>query len=162
MALIQLLQKRTRSLRITAAATVLLIFATGMSFALSPAEEDARAFSMEVAAPYIGKGFKLRAERWSGEISSGEKTPVKFQLFKGNEYWFWAGASDEKSIVKVNVYDSSGKSIAVERIKRKKGMGGVRVKPQKTGAYVVVITVSSRIAAAQGEKVGWALAYGYR
>ncbi|MGK0185413.1 MAG: hypothetical protein ACI9R3_001191 [Verrucomicrobiales bacterium] len=162
MALIQQLQKRTRLLRVTAAATILLIFATGMSFALSPAEEDARSFSMEVAAPYLSQGFKLRAERWSGEISSGEKTPVKFQLFKGNEYWFWTGASEEKSTVKVNVYDSSGKSIAVEKIKRKKGMGGVRVKPQKTGTYVVVVTISSRRAAAAREKIGWALAYGYR
>lgn len=141
---------------------MLLIFATGMSFALSPMEEDARSFSMEVAAPYLSKGFKLRAERWSGETPPGEKVPVKFQLFRGNEYWFWAGSSDENAAVKVNVYDSSGKSIAVEKIKRKKGMGGVRVLPQKTGTYVVVITVDSRHAEVHREKVGWALAYGYR
>jgi hypothetical protein len=148
---------RTRSLRITAAATILLIFATGMSFALTPEEQDARAFSMEAAAPYMGKGYKLRAERWSGEVSSGEKKAVKFQLFKGNEYWFWVGCSDENSTVKVNVYDADGNSVAVEKIKRVKGMGGVRVTPKKTGSYVAVITISSK-----NDKIGWALAYGYR
>ncbi|MCB1095209.1 MAG: hypothetical protein KDN22_06480 [Verrucomicrobiae bacterium] len=162
MALILKLKSRTRSLRLTAAAAILMVFATGMSYALSPEEQDARAFSMEVAAPYLKKGFKLRAERWSGEISSGEKTPVKFQLFKGNEYWFWAGSSDENSTVKVNVYDADGNSVAVEKIKRVKGMGGVRVTPKKTGAYVAVVTISSKSAASRGEKVGWALAYGYR
>ena len=130
--------------------------------ALSPEEEDARSFAMEVAAPYLGKGFKLRAERWSGEIKSGEKTPVKFQLFKGNQYWFWAGASDENAQVKVNVYDSKGKSIALKHIKRKKGMGGVHVQPSKTGTYVAVVTVNSRASKAAGRKVGWALAYGYK
>ena len=110
----------------------------------------------------IGQDPSLRAERWSGEIKSGEKTPVKFQLLKGNEYWFWAGASDENSQVKVNVYDSKGKSIAKQHIKRKKGMGGVRVQPSKTGTYVAVVTVVSRESKATGRKVGWALAYGYK
>ena len=157
MALIPESQNHTRSLRIVAVATILLIFATGMTFGLTPEEQDARAFSMEAAAPYMGKGYKLRAERWSGEVSSGEKTAVKFQLFKGNEYRFWAGSSDENSTLKVNVYDADGKSIAVEKIKRVKGMGGVRVTPKKTGTYVAVVTISSK-----SKKIGWALAYGYR
>ena len=162
MALIQNIQQCTRALRVMATATIILLCATGMSFAISPLEEDARSFALEVAGPYIDKGFRLRAERWSGEISSGEKTPVKFQLFKGNEYWFWAGSSEEKSNVKVNVYDSAGKSIAVQKIRRKKGMGGVRVVPKKTGSYVVVITIDSKRAKSAGDKIGWALAYGYR
>ena len=147
--------------RLMAVAMVAIVGA-GICLALSPEEEDARSFSMEAAAPYIKKGYKLRAEQWSGEIKSGEETPVKFQLFKGNDYWFWAGSSDEKSVVKVNVYDTDGKSVASRRIKRKKGMGGVRVVPPKTGTYVAVVTIESKTAKASDRKVGWALAYGYR
>ncbi|MDA0813595.1 MAG: T9SS type A sorting domain-containing protein, partial [Verrucomicrobia bacterium] len=90
-------------------------------------------------------------------VSSGEKRAVKFQLFKGNEHWFWAGSSDENSTLKVNVYDADGKSVAVEKIKRVKGMGGVRVTPKKTGTYLAVVTINSK-----QKKIGWALAYGYR
>ena len=153
--------KRSRSTRLILIAIVAILGA-GIGFAISPLEEDARSFSMEVAAPYLKKGFKLRAEQWSGEVRSGEEKPVKFQLFKGNDYWFWAGCSDENAVVKVNVYDASGKSVAKRRIRRKKGMGGVRVIPPKTGTYVAVVTVESKTAKASGNKVGWALADGYR
>jgi hypothetical protein len=145
-----------------AAFVLVALLGVGMGSAFSPLEEDARSFSMEVAAPYLKKGFKLRAEQWSGEIKYGEQTPVKFQLFKGNQYWFWAGSSDEKSTVSVNVYDTDGKSVASRKIRWKKGKGGVRVVPPVTGTYIVVITIESKTEDNSGEKIGWALAYGYR
>ena len=57
----------------------------------------------KLAAEYAEKGFKLRKEHWSGKLKSGEHKVVKHQLFRGNEYWFWAAIPDDARSLKVEI-----------------------------------------------------------
>ncbi len=121
--------------------------------------DDAHSFAMEAAAPYVEQGFIVREDYYNGEVKSGQKLMVRHQLFKGNEYAFWLGSSNDKTKMEIQVFDDKGKAI---QIAPTMGVGdnftSIRVNPPKTGTYTVVFSVTSK------SEVGvfWALAYGYR
>ncbi|MEM7147574.1 MAG: T9SS type A sorting domain-containing protein [Verrucomicrobiota bacterium] len=120
--------------------------------------DEAHTFAMEAAVPAVGQGFTVREDYWSGEIKSGEPKLIKHQLFKGNEYWFWLGSSYDGTKPEVKIYDEDGKLVQVEATKEAH-MAAARVLPPETGTYFIHVVVES---AKKGEKVDWALAYGYR
>lgn len=138
------------------AAAAALMLAGTAAFAMV---DDAHSAAMEAATPAVKKGFKVREEYWSGQVKSGEKTAVKAQLYKGNEYWFWLGCAEEEVEISLEIYDASGAKVGVENISTKDA-AGVRVVPPKTGTYVVVFTVTHK--KDKSAKLDWALAYGYR
>lgn len=111
---------------------------------------------------YSEKGFKLRKEHWSGKLEAGKHKVVKHQLFRGNEYWFWAAISGEGHELNVEIFDGSGNPISLEKFSNN-GMSGARVLPVKTGTYLVKITLAeqSEKKSSAGE-LDWALVYGYR
>ena len=119
--------------------------------------QEAITQALEAATPYVKDGFKIREDNWHGETKSGRALLVKHQLFRGNEYWFWAATSFPDSTTTVGVFDSKGNSVSLESFSRD-GMSGVRVLPKKSGTYFIRVTVSS----SQHDELDWGLVYGYR
>lgn len=113
--------------------------------------------ALEAAHPYVKEGFKIREDNWSGETDSGKPLLVKHQLFKGNEYWFWAATSFPNSDATVGVFDDKGNAVTLETFS-KEGKAGARVLPKKTGSYFIRVTVSSK----EYATLDWGLVYGYR
>lgn len=159
-------QKFTKWLRVAWLSVSLVFFGATMVQAFS--EAGVPAILQKLAAEYAEKGFKLRKEYWSGKLKAGEHKVVKHQLFRGNEYWFWAAIPDDAHSLKVEIFDDSGNAVALEKFSTK-GTSGARVLPVKTGTYLVKITVEQQKGnkSKQGKGAGsgdlnWALVYGYR
>jgi hypothetical protein len=119
--------------------------------------DDAHAMAMEMATPYVEKGFKVRQDYWKGDVKSIEPKRVSAQLFKGNEYWFWLGCDAPDCELTLKVVDQQGREVETETVKGNNAVG-VRLLPPKTGTYVFVFTIK----VSGGQPAGWALAYGYR
>jgi len=138
---------------------------------------EAISIALEGATPYVEQGFEVREDNWSGEVQPGKPLLIRHQLFRGNEYWFWAGTSWPGASVRVDIFDGEGDSIGLESF-TKGAYAGVRALPQKTGTYFIrVIAEYDPSKAAEenrafgepadgvGEFAGvvdWALVYGYR
>ncbi|MEN8714991.1 MAG: hypothetical protein ABF384_08795 [Verrucomicrobiales bacterium] len=136
---------------------------------------EAISYAFEAATPYVEQGFEVREDTWSGEVEPGKPLLVRHQLFRGNEYWFWAGTSWPGATVKVDIFDSEGNSIGLESF-AKGNFAGVRALPEKTATYFIrVVTqydpekAKSDEASEAVEGVGdyegmvdWGLVYGYR
>lgn len=118
--------------------------------------DDAHTFAMEAAVPFVEQGFIVREDYWNGEVKSGQKLMVRHQMFKGNEYAFWLGTSQEDIAFELKVLDENGKEIELD-FKTKGMFATVRVNPPKTGTYSVVFSLTSK----KEKGVYWALAYGY-
>jgi hypothetical protein len=120
--------------------------------------DDAQAFALEAAEPYVKQGFQVREDYWGGDLGSGEKKAVRQQLFKGNEYWFWLGTEVDRAKVSVHVYDSDGK-LAEESDGWQKGhFAAAHVVPKATGSYFIIVSVEE----SPEERTHWALVYGFR
>ena len=119
--------------------------------------DDAHAFAMEAALPFVEQGFIVREDYWNGEIKSGQKLMIRHQMFKGNEYAFWLGSANEGVIYELKVLDEAGKEIALD-FKTSAMFSSIRVNPPKTGTYSVVFSLTSK----KEKGLYWALAYGYR
>ncbi len=140
---------------------------------------EAISIALEAATPYVEQGFEVREDNWSGEVEPGKPLLVRHQLFRGNEYWFWAGTSWPGASVKVDIFDSMGNSVGLESF-AKGSYAGVRALPQKTATYFirVIAEYDPEKAAAEeraagflpaadgvgefGGTVDWGLVYGYR
>lgn len=133
---------------------VLLLPGLGMVYGTM---QEAITMALEAATPYVKDGFKIREDNWHGDTKSGRPLLVKHQLFRGNEYWFWAATSFPDSTVTVGVFDSKGNLVSLESFS-KDGKSGVRVLPKKSGTYFIRVTVSST----QHDELDWGLVYGYR
>ena len=146
--------KRTWSrFQALAAAGVLLLGATCVYATV----DESHDFAMEAATPFVEQGFIVREDYWSGEVKSGQKLMITHQLFKGNEYAFWLGTSQEGVTLDMKVYDEKNQPVQISA-KADKFFMSVRVNPPKTGTYKIVFELKSK--ASSG--VLWALAYGYR
>jgi len=119
--------------------------------------DDAHSMAMELATPYVEKGFQVRQDYWKGEVKTGQARQVKAQLFKGNEYWFFLGCDADTCELELKIVDAKGKPLQAET-KKIKGAIGVRILPPKTGSFAIIFTVTS----ADTVKPHWALAYAYR
>ncbi len=140
-----------------------LLFAT-WALLLSPAfalVDEAHSIIMEIAAPYVNDGFTIRADYWNGEMETGKQKLIRHQLFRGNEYWFWAACTEPGCKVQIEVYDSEGQAVTVER-SQAKFCSGSRVTPKKTGSFYILVKVEWEDAAKDPGTVKWAVAYGYR
>lgn len=119
--------------------------------------DDALAFALEAATPYVKQGFTVREDYWGGDLAVKEPTAISHQLFRGLEYWFWAGTDVESAKISVNVYDNEGNLVNAEQFQKGK-LAGARVVAKSTGTYYVIVEVL----ASTEERTPWGLAYGYR
>ncbi|MDF1823084.1 MAG: hypothetical protein P1U68_00490 [Verrucomicrobiales bacterium] len=157
---------------------LLVVFAMSFPF-LSRLEafvNEAISYALEAATPYVEQGFEVREDSWSGEVAPMKPLLVRHQLFRGNEYWFWAGTSWPGATVKVDIFDIEGNPVSLESF-QKDSFAGARALPEKTATYLIRVVVSyDEEAAAKieaenpgvegiGEFSGmldWGLVYGYR
>ena len=119
--------------------------------------DDAHSMALEMATPYVEKGFKVRQDYWKGDVKPGAAQRITAQLFKGNEYWFWLGCNADECEITLKVLDQQGRAVETET-KSSKSAVGVRLLPPKTGSYVLVFTIK----VLSSDPARWALAYGYR
>ena len=120
--------------------------------------DDAQAFALQAAEPYVKQGFQVREDYWGGDLGSGEKKAVRQQLFKGNEYWFWLGTEVDRVKVSVHVYDSDGKLSEESDSWQKGHFAAAHVVPKATGSYFIIVSVEE----SPEERTHWALVYGFR
>jgi hypothetical protein len=132
----------------------LFLFFSGNSFA---SLHEGISMALSAAYPYVKDGFKVREDNWQGVTKPGIPLLVKHQLFRGNEYWFWAATSFPNSEVTVGVFDGKGNSVSLESFS-KNGKAGVRILPRNTGTYFIRVTVNSK----EHQELDWGLVYGYR
>lgn len=119
--------------------------------------DDALAFALEAAAPYVKEGFTVREDYWGGDLPVKTTKAIVHQLFKGNEYWFWMGTDEKTAKISVHVYDSDGNLVEVEAW-QKPHFAAARVMPKKTGSYYLIVEIEK----SPQERTTWALAYGFR
>ncbi len=140
---------------------------------------EAISMALEAAAPYVEQGFEVREDNWSGEVEPGKPLLIRHQLFRGNEYWFWAGTSWPGATIQIDIFDSEGNSVGLESF-AKESTAGVRAQPQRTATYYIRVIAhyekkGEGLSAAErgandpvegvGEftgKVDWGVVYGYR
>lgn len=132
----------------------LAMFASATSHAWADA---ANSRAREAALPYTRQGFVVRQEFWGGSLPSGQPSVVRHQLFKGNTYWFWLGADEDKATVSIHIYDADGKLCDGESW-QKGPAAGVKVAPKRSGTYYIVLAVES----SPKKRTAWALAYGFK
>ena len=135
------------------AAACVLLLATGVNATV----DESHDFAMEAATPFVEQGFIVREDYWNGEVKSGQKLMITHQLFKGNEYAFWLGTSQEGVALDMKIYDEKNQPVQISA-KADKFFMSARVNPPKTGTYKIVFELKSKTSAG----VLWALAYGYR
>ncbi|WP_395748329.1 hypothetical protein [Prosthecobacter sp.] len=126
------------------------------SASLHATVDESHDFAMEAATPFVEKGFIVREDYWNGEVKSGQKLQITHQLFKGNEYAFWLGSSQDGVTMDMKVYDEKNQPVQIDT-KSDKHFMSVRVLPPKTGTYKIVFELKSK----SSPGVLWALAYGY-
>ncbi len=119
--------------------------------------DDALAFALEAAAPYVKEGFTVREDYWGGDLPVKTTKAIVHQLFKGNEYWFWMGTDEKTAKISVHVYDSEGNLVEVEAW-QKPHFAAARVMPKKTGSYYLIVEIEK----SPQERTTWALSYGFR
>lgn len=102
---------------------------------------EAISLALEAATPYVEQGFEVREDNWSGEVDPGKPLLIRHQLFRGNEYWFWAGTSWPGATIKIDIFDSEGNSVGLESF-AKDSFAGVRALPQKTATYFIRVVAS--------------------
>lgn len=140
---------------------------------------EAISMALEAAVPYVEEGFEVREDNWSGEVEPGKALLVRHQLFRGNEYWFWAGTSWPGATIRVDIFDGEGNSVGLESF-AKGSYAGVRALPQKTATYFIRVVATydkagkgmSKAERGANDPVGdvgeftgvvdWGLVYGYR
>ena len=143
-----------------APATLLLVLIGLMAGLAHAFIHDGKSFAIEAALPQLEleeNPFVLREEWWNGELKAGENKIMQHQLFKRNEYWFWAGGSIEACEVSIHVYNAEGTLVDAEAFQRG-NVAGVRVVPDKTGSYYLRVAVEK----SEENPVEWAVIYAYR
>jgi hypothetical protein len=146
-----------------AAITLLAIcWSLGPAFAIV---NDARSYAIEAALPVLdakppagSAAFVIRDAWWNGEAPVKKPKIFRHQLYKRNEYWFWAASDDLKAKISIAIYDSTGKLVKAEKRFSKDHTAGVKVIPETTGTYFVRVVIES----ASSSRARWAVVYGYR
>lgn len=118
---------------------------------------DSKAFALEMASPYVKKGFNVREDFWGGDLGVKEKQAISHQLFKGNEYWFWLATDVAKAKLSVHVYDSEGNLADTEALPVGERTA-VRIVPKATGKYFLIVEVAK----SPEERTSWAMVYAYK
>lgn len=126
-------------------------------FAAPATVDDSLARALEAAQPYVKEGFTVREDYWGGDMAVAQPKAITQQLFKGNEYWFWAGTDVKGAKITIHIYDSEGNLCEVESW-QKGQLAAARVVPKRSGAYYVIVEIEK----SPRERTHWGMAYGFR
>ncbi len=132
----------------------------GLGTPCSAIVHDGRSYAIEAAIPELDRKenpFTLRHTWWHGELDPGKSRVIRHQLFKGNEYWFWAGCSEPSARIGIHIYDAEGKRVEAESWKRDH-VAGARIVPSRTAAYLIRVTLHH----SEDPPAEWAVVYGFR
>ena len=120
--------------------------------------DDAHSFALEAAQHDVEEhGVKIRYDYASGELENSKTTTVGYQVFRGNEYWFYLGSSELSTDFTVKVTDADGKEIK-GKVKKLKNAYVFHFVPERT--MLVAVTLSG--VAEDTSEFHWALVYGYK
>ncbi len=123
---------------------------------------DAKSAAIEAAIPQLDlpeNPYLLRESWWHDTFrKKGDVKIIKHQLFKRNDYWFWAGLSEPDAKVSVHVYDGAGE-LADGEDWQKGSAAGARIAPASSGNYYVRVELLENPG---GEEVEWAVVYAFR
>lgn len=144
--------------RLSAATLCLTVAFAMLPSAAFASVDDAQAFALQAAEPYVKDGYQIREDYWGGDLGAGEKKAVKQQLFKGNDYWFWLGTEVEKATISVHIYDKEGKLVEQPDSWQKGQFAAAHITPQNTDSYFIIVTIEE----SPEERTPWALVYGFR
>ena len=118
----------------------------------------------EVFSTAIGtdlkQGYTLRAESWRGDLPANEAKPIAQQLFKGNQYRFYAGAFEKNARISVHAYDGNiADAETWDRTDREgQSFSGVSVQPKRTGTYYLMVKIEHSPSA----RTEWGMVYAFR
>lgn len=126
----------------------------GFAKALSVAEN--------FAAPREKEGFMRRDDSWTGVLDASQQV-ITHQLFKGNEYWFWAATDTPQTRIDIHAYDGRGDLVEVEHW-QVTGAAACRVIPKASGTYHLVVSgrTAEQALLQKGAQVHWAVIYAFR
>ncbi len=114
-----------------------------------------------VFGPDAKLGYVLRQEAWNGSLPTGDKTPIRQQLFKNNDYRFYVWSDVQGAKVSLHVYDQDGNLVdgrAWERASGSTRFVGVDLKPDATGSYYLIVKVEQ----SPEKSTAWQMAYAYK
>src|SRR5467141_3553430 len=138
--------------------SALLLVLVALQPVIFASVDDAQAFALQAAEPYVKQGFQVREDYWGGDLAAGEKKAVRQQLFKGNEYWFWLGTEVRRAKISVHIYDKEGKLIEQPDSWQKGPYAAAHVVPTSTDSYFIIVAIEE----SPEERTHWALVYGFR
>ena len=96
----------------------------------------------DIAGVLGNEGFKARDGAWAGQLEGGKPQRLAVNLFAGNQYWFFAAASESKDAPALVLKDSSGKAAGTIKY-AKDGVAALGVTAPATGTYTLEIKDSS-------------------
>jgi hypothetical protein len=137
--------------------SILMVVLLGAGLPLRATVDDALAYALEAAQPYVKEGFTVREDYWGGDMAVGQPKAITQQLFKGNEYWFWMGTDHPGAVISVHIYDSDG-NLAEAEAWQKPHFAAARVIPKKSGSFYIIAEIEK----SPLERTHWSLAYGFR
>ena len=115
----------------------------------------------DVFGPDVKAGYALREEGWNGSLPVGDKTPIRQQLFKNNDYRFYVWSTVKGAKVSVHIYDEDGNLVDGETTQKAEGttqFAEVDVKPGATGSYYLIVKVEQ----SSSKATAWQMAYAYK
>ncbi|MEM6911528.1 MAG: hypothetical protein AAF555_08075 [Verrucomicrobiota bacterium] len=142
---------------VVSALTVALLWPGSLAQAMV---HDGRSYAIEEAIPKLEQRrnpYILREQWWFGDLEKRGRKVIRHQLYRGNDYWFWVGASEPSDRLSVHIYDPQGRLVDAESY-RKEQVAAARVEAEVTGSYYVVIQALH----VSQSTLGWAMLYGYR
>jgi hypothetical protein len=134
----------------------LLVFATAASLRAQTDEEvEAHKLVLDLTGAFSNEGFKVRDGHWTGTIKPQEHMLLAVNLFAGNQYWFSAAANTKAKKISLDVYDESGKPVAIETY-NSGDRASAGFSPTNSGQYFISLGLL------EGEATAFCLVYSYK
>lgn len=108
---------------------------------VEPISMEPRRLALETAGAFENDGFRIRDGEWRGALSKGIPAFLQVTLFAGENYWFVAASPTTGALLRVTVYDASGKPVKSEFWHNAANSEGTRsatgVAPTQSGKYFI-------------------------
>src|SRR4051794_4190115 len=121
----------------------------------SDKEVEAHKIVLELAGAFSNDGFKMRDGHWAGMLKPNDHVLVAVNLFAGNQYWFFVGATDPAKKVEVSVYDETGKLMQTESYNEGE-RAAAGFSPTGSGQYYISVGLL------EGGESAFCLVYSYK